>query len=146
MICCRWLVNQGRDDEALVILSKARNQPAESDVVQIEYLSVLFCVFLLLSGSKVSFVVKLKHNICSRRRLQLWNIPSIKMTPSPPHSSSAYTTISACWRLAVCITLITWLSWRLMVPSIIASYYGSYIDDVLSAVDGSKWLTNSSSR
>ena len=52
MIYCRWLVNQGRDDEALVILSKARNQPAESDVVQIEYLSVLFCVFLLLSGSK----------------------------------------------------------------------------------------------
>ncbi|KAI0091226.1 general substrate transporter [Irpex rosettiformis] len=36
----RWLVNQGRDDEALAVLSKARNKPVDSDVVQIEYLEI----------------------------------------------------------------------------------------------------------
>ena len=34
----RWLVNVGRDDEALAVLCKARNQPADSDIVQIEFL------------------------------------------------------------------------------------------------------------
>ena len=34
----RWLVNKGRDDEALAVLSKARNMPPDSDVVQIEFL------------------------------------------------------------------------------------------------------------
>ncbi|KAI0685327.1 general substrate transporter [Cytidiella melzeri] len=36
----RWLINQGRDEEALAILSKARDMPPESDVVQIEYLEI----------------------------------------------------------------------------------------------------------
>ena len=34
----RWLVNQGRDDEALAVLSRARRLPIDSDLVQIEYL------------------------------------------------------------------------------------------------------------
>lgn len=38
----RWLVNQGRDDEALVVLSSARRLPPNSDVVQIEFLYELF--------------------------------------------------------------------------------------------------------
>ncbi|KAF9565274.1 general substrate transporter [Agrocybe pediades] len=36
----RWLVNQGRDDEALAVLSKARNLPPTSDLVQIEFLEI----------------------------------------------------------------------------------------------------------
>ncbi|KAG5637166.1 hypothetical protein H0H81_005569 [Sphagnurus paluster] len=36
----RWLVNQGRDDEALAVLSRARGLPPDSDLVQIEFLSV----------------------------------------------------------------------------------------------------------
>ncbi|GLB40433.1 putative major facilitator superfamily, sugar transporter (TC 2.A.1.1) family protein [Lyophyllum shimeji] len=36
----RWLVNQGRDDEALVVLSRARGLPPDSDLVQIEYLEI----------------------------------------------------------------------------------------------------------
>ncbi|KAH7915668.1 general substrate transporter [Hygrophoropsis aurantiaca] len=36
----RWLVNQGRDDEALAVLSKARRAPPESDLVQIEFLEI----------------------------------------------------------------------------------------------------------
>lgn len=34
----RWLVNQGRDDEALQVLSRARNLPPDDDLVQIEFL------------------------------------------------------------------------------------------------------------
>ncbi|KAH7925500.1 general substrate transporter [Leucogyrophana mollusca] len=36
----RWLVNQGRDDEALAVLSRARRSPPESDLVQIEFLEI----------------------------------------------------------------------------------------------------------
>ncbi|KAI6042511.1 general substrate transporter [Pisolithus marmoratus] len=36
----RWLVNQGRDDEALQVLSKARGLPSDSDLVQIEFLEI----------------------------------------------------------------------------------------------------------
>lgn len=36
----RWLVNNGRDEEALAVLSKARGLPAESDLVQIEFLEI----------------------------------------------------------------------------------------------------------
>ncbi|KZW00841.1 general substrate transporter [Exidia glandulosa HHB12029] len=36
----RWLVNQGRDDEALVVLSNARRLDPQSDLVQIEYLEI----------------------------------------------------------------------------------------------------------
>lgn len=34
----RWLVNNGRDDEALQVLSNARGLPPTSDLVQIEFL------------------------------------------------------------------------------------------------------------
>ena len=46
----RWLVNQGREDEALAVLSKARSLPPDSDVVQIEFLYV-FIRFRLLGLS-----------------------------------------------------------------------------------------------
>ncbi|KAF8149903.1 general substrate transporter [Crassisporium funariophilum] len=36
----RWLVNQGRDDEALAVLSRARNLPPTADLVQIEFLEI----------------------------------------------------------------------------------------------------------
>ncbi|PPQ67501.1 hypothetical protein CVT25_006042 [Psilocybe cyanescens] len=36
----RWLINQGRDDEALVVLSNARRLPPTSDLVQIEFLEI----------------------------------------------------------------------------------------------------------
>lgn len=41
----RWLVNNGRDDEALAVLSQVRSLPPDSDVVQIEFL----CVYTLPS-------------------------------------------------------------------------------------------------
>ena len=34
----RWLVNQGRDDEALQVLSRARNLAPDDDLVHIEFL------------------------------------------------------------------------------------------------------------
>ncbi|OCH94351.1 general substrate transporter [Obba rivulosa] len=36
----RWLINNGRDDEALQVLSSARNLPIDSDLVQIEFLEI----------------------------------------------------------------------------------------------------------
>ncbi|KAF9450915.1 general substrate transporter [Macrolepiota fuliginosa MF-IS2] len=36
----RWLVNQGRDDEALEVLSHARNLPPDADLVRIEFLEI----------------------------------------------------------------------------------------------------------
>ncbi|KAG6873930.1 hypothetical protein C0995_008969 [Termitomyces sp. Mi166 len=36
----RWLVNQGRDNEALAVLSRARGLPADSDLVQLEFLEI----------------------------------------------------------------------------------------------------------
>jgi sugar porter (SP) family MFS transporter len=36
----RWLVNQGRDDEALEVLSRARALPKENELVQIEFLEI----------------------------------------------------------------------------------------------------------
>lgn len=36
----RWLINKGREDEALEVLSRARNLPADDDLVQIEFLEI----------------------------------------------------------------------------------------------------------
>ncbi|EKM78770.1 hypothetical protein AGABI1DRAFT_92337 [Agaricus bisporus var. burnettii JB137-S8] len=36
----RWLVNQGRDDEALAVLSRARNLPPDHELVKIEFLEI----------------------------------------------------------------------------------------------------------
>lgn len=36
----RWLVKQGRDQEAISTLSSLRNLPAEDELVQIEYLEI----------------------------------------------------------------------------------------------------------
>eukprot|EP00753_Platysulcus_tardus_P020456 PLAT8063.1.p1 GENE.PLAT8063.1~~PLAT8063.1.p1 ORF type:complete len:561 (-),score=-138.96 PLAT8063.1:144-1826(-) len=36
----RWLVNQGRDEEALVVLSNARSLPMEHELIQIEFLEI----------------------------------------------------------------------------------------------------------
>lgn len=38
----RWLVNNGREEEALAVLSRARGLPPNSDLVQIEFLCALF--------------------------------------------------------------------------------------------------------
>ena len=38
----RWLVNKGRDEEAVQVLCRARNLPADSDLIQIEFLYVCF--------------------------------------------------------------------------------------------------------
>ncbi|KAF9814440.1 hypothetical protein IEO21_05104 [Rhodonia placenta] len=36
----RWLVNNGRDEEALMVLSRARGMPPDSEVVHIEFLEI----------------------------------------------------------------------------------------------------------
>lgn len=36
----RWLVNNGRDDEALAVLSRTRGLPPDCEAIQIEFLYV----------------------------------------------------------------------------------------------------------
>ncbi|TRM64717.1 general substrate transporter [Schizophyllum amplum] len=36
----RWLVNKGRDEEAVQVLSRARNLPSDHDLIQIEFLEI----------------------------------------------------------------------------------------------------------
>ncbi|CCM04226.1 uncharacterized protein FIBRA_06393 [Fibroporia radiculosa] len=36
----RWLVNKGRDEEALMVLSRARSLPPNSEIIQIEFLEI----------------------------------------------------------------------------------------------------------
>ena len=36
----RWLVNKGRDEEALAVLSSARNLPPDNELIQIEFLEI----------------------------------------------------------------------------------------------------------
>ncbi len=38
LIPISWLVNQGREEEALQVLSRMRNLPADHELVQIEFL------------------------------------------------------------------------------------------------------------
>ena len=54
---CRWLINNGREDEALAVLSRARGLPPDSEVVQIEFLWVSHGVLWLNS---------LIHCLCTR--------------------------------------------------------------------------------
>lgn len=45
----RWLINQGREEEALAVLSRTRDLPPDSELIQIEFLWVLrFGVLLLM--------------------------------------------------------------------------------------------------
>jgi hypothetical protein len=46
----RWLVNKGRDDEALAVLSRARGLPSDSELIQIEFLYVILVVRMLTLG------------------------------------------------------------------------------------------------
>ncbi|KJA19470.1 hypothetical protein HYPSUDRAFT_44224 [Hypholoma sublateritium FD-334 SS-4] len=51
----RWLVNQGRDDEALEVLSKARNMPPDSEIVQIEFLEIRAQYLFEKETSEINF-------------------------------------------------------------------------------------------
>lgn len=63
----RWLVNNGREEEALAVLSRARGLPPNSDLVQIEFLYVPSSHSVRCIIDKV-FAEKSRPNTCSRRR------------------------------------------------------------------------------
>ena len=64
----RWLVNNSREEEALAVLSRARGLPPNSDLVQIEFLCVLFFPVALTVHSRADFSGKSRPSICSKRR------------------------------------------------------------------------------
>ncbi|KAF7424189.1 hypothetical protein PC9H_009492 [Pleurotus ostreatus] len=51
----RWLVNKGRDDEALKVLSAARRMPPDSDLVQIEFLEIKAQYLFEKETSEINF-------------------------------------------------------------------------------------------
>ncbi|KAF4596319.1 hypothetical protein EYR38_007696 [Pleurotus pulmonarius] len=51
----RWLVNKGRDEEALKVLSAARRMPPDSDLVQIEFLEIKAQYLFEKETSEINF-------------------------------------------------------------------------------------------
>lgn len=45
----RWLINVGREDEALTVLSNSRRLPRESELVQIEFLYAFLSSYALFA-------------------------------------------------------------------------------------------------
>lgn len=89
----RWLVNQGREDEALRVLSRARNHPEDSEAIQIEFLCVmLYCKFGL---HLTATIVRSRRSTCSRRRPQLSSTRNGRTARSPRTSSLPLPIISA---------------------------------------------------
>lgn len=99
----RWLVNQGRDDEAIAVISKVRNLPVDSDLIQIEFLWDQFpLVWTITVSYSLHFSGRSKHNTSSRRKFQLSSSLNTKMGHSHPISSLRCLTTWACWHLKVC--------------------------------------------
>ena len=51
----RWLVNQGRDEDAQLVLSRARQLPIQDDLIQIEYLEIKAQYLFELETSAAAF-------------------------------------------------------------------------------------------
>jgi len=51
----RWLVNNGRDEEALMVLSRARSLPPDSEVIQIEFLEIKAQYLFEKETSEINF-------------------------------------------------------------------------------------------
>jgi len=51
----RWLVNQGRDEEAIAVLSSTRRLPVDSDLIQIEFLEIKAQYLFEKETSEINF-------------------------------------------------------------------------------------------
>ena len=98
----RWLVNNGREDEALQVLSKARGLPPDSDLVQIEFLCVVSLphVRVLMQSAPV----RSRPSTSLRKRRPRSNSLNIRMGHGSPASCLDSTDTSVCYVLEVWIT------------------------------------------
>ncbi|KAF8905105.1 general substrate transporter [Gymnopilus junonius] len=73
----RWLVNQGRDDEALTVLSNARRLPPDSDLVQIEFLEIRAQYLFEKETSEIKFPQYQDGSFSSNFKLGLYDYFSL---------------------------------------------------------------------
>ncbi|KAH9838602.1 general substrate transporter [Rhodofomes roseus] len=78
----RWLVNQGRDEEALMVLSRARGLPPNSEVVQIEFLEIRAQYLFEKETSEMQFPQYQDGSWKSNFKLGLLGYWSLIRTPS----------------------------------------------------------------
>lgn len=107
-ILVSWLVNQGRDDEALVILSKARGLPPTSELVQIEFLFVISFLKCCFASYIVIYSEKFVLSTSLRRKPQRSSSLNIKMVHSLPTSSLDSTTTSVFFDQGVRVLILLW--------------------------------------
>jgi len=83
-------VNQGRDDEALAVLSKARGISADADLVRLEFLCVWG--FYLSRVTQLDGILPEKYGLStySRKRCQSRDSPTTKMVLGPQVSGSDF--------------------------------------------------------
>lgn len=84
----RWLVNQGRDDEALQVLSRARNLPPDDDLVLIEFLYDFRKFEYDPSFAELMSIEKSEHSTCLKSRHHSRSSHSTRMVVSSRTSSS----------------------------------------------------------
>ncbi|KIK63035.1 hypothetical protein GYMLUDRAFT_41339 [Collybiopsis luxurians FD-317 M1] len=78
----RWLVNQGRDDEALAVLSKARGLPSDNELVQIEFLEIRAQYLFEKETSAVKFPDYQDGSFGSNFKLGLAEYTSLLINPT----------------------------------------------------------------
>ncbi|KAF8825155.1 hypothetical protein HHX47_DHR7000327 [Lentinula edodes] len=78
----RWLINQGRDDEALAVLSKARCLPSESELVQIEFLEIKAQYLFEKEISAVNFPDYQDDSFGSNAKLAFYSYLSLLINPT----------------------------------------------------------------
>jgi hypothetical protein len=77
----RWLVNHGRDDEALEVLRKTRNLPPDSDLIQIEFLYAVLNKVCLIADLAIG---KSRRPIYLIKKSEPPNSPNIRMAVLGP--------------------------------------------------------------
>ncbi|KIK63060.1 hypothetical protein GYMLUDRAFT_242127 [Collybiopsis luxurians FD-317 M1] len=78
----RWLINQGRDDEALAVLSKVRGLPPDNELVQIEFLEIKAQYLFEKETSAVTFPGYQDGSSGSNFKLALAEYTSLLINPT----------------------------------------------------------------
>ncbi|KZT73597.1 general substrate transporter [Daedalea quercina L-15889] len=78
----RWLVNNGREEEALMVLSRARGLPPDSDLVQIEFLEIKAQQLFEQETSEMMFPQYQDGSWKSNFKLGLYSYWSLIRTPT----------------------------------------------------------------
>ncbi|KAH8112642.1 general substrate transporter [Phellopilus nigrolimitatus] len=73
----RWLINQGRDDEALQVLSAARRLPPDSDLVHIEFLEIKAQYLFEQETSQIKFPQFQDGSLASNFKLGVYDYLSL---------------------------------------------------------------------